>query len=185
MLMADRVDFAVLDVTVLRGIPALHVDPLGRLDGVYVCRAGHPLLRKRPLKATDMHAYPLVHSNVSTEHAYPMEDIDPGLTIDDATGSILQSIAVASCRLMYDMVEASDAISIARISQVEERIAQGRMAVLDLPWKARPPCAEFGIACKQERTLPPAARMFIGLIRKRMRAIAKKAVRAHHLASNG
>ncbi|WIM10516.1 MAG: hypothetical protein OJF58_001472 [Enhydrobacter sp.] len=132
-----------------------------------------------------MHAYPLVHSNVSTEHAYPMEDIDPGLTIDDATGSILQSIAVASCRLMYDMVEASDAISIARISQVEERIAQGRMAVLDLPWKARPPCAEFGIACKQERTLPPAARMFIGLIRKRMRAIAKKAVRAHHLASNG
>jgi DNA-binding transcriptional LysR family regulator len=173
MLMADRVDFAVLDIAVLRGMPALRVESLGRLDGVYVCRAGHPLLRKRPLQAADVRGYPFVHSNVSAEHAHSMEDIDPGMTIDETTGNVLPSIAVASCRMMYDMVEASDAISVAHLSQVEDRIAQGRIAVLDLPWKAKPPGAEFGIACKRERTLPPAARTFIGLIRKRMRAVAK------------
>ena len=172
MLTADRVDFAVLDIAVLRGVPALRVESLGRLDGVYVCRAGHPLLHKRPLKPADMRGYPFVHSNVSAEHAHSMEDVDPGMTIDQTTGNVLPSIAVASCRMMYDMVEASDAISVAHISQVEDRIAQGRIAVLELPWKARPPGAEFGIACKRERTLPPAARTFISLIRTRMRAVA-------------
>lgn len=171
MLMVDRVDFSVLDVTSLRGMPMLRIEPLGELQGVYVCRAGHPLLGKRSLQVADVREYPLVHPNVSAEHARSMEDIDAGLTVDSVTGNILPSIAVASCRLMYEMVEQTDAISIAHISQVRTAIAAGRLAVLELPWKKKPPSAQFGIAYKRDRTLPPAARSFIGLIRKRMRAI--------------
>jgi DNA-binding transcriptional LysR family regulator len=171
MLMVDRVDFAVLDVTSLRAMPTLRIEPLGELQGVYVCRAGHPLLGKRSLQVADVREYPLVHPNVSAEHARSMEDIDAGLTVDSITGDILPSIAVASCRLMYEMVEQTDAISIAHISQVRTAIAAGRLAVLELPWRKRPPSGQFGIAYKRDRTLPPAARSFIGLIRKRMRAI--------------
>jgi len=171
MLMTDRVDFAVLDVLSLRGMPTLRVESLGRKQGVYVCRAGHPLLGKRSLQAADVRRYPLVYSNVSPEHAHYVQDIDPGFAIDQVTGNVLPSVAVASCRLMYDMVEASDAISIAHRSQVEDRLAQGRLAILVLPWQQKPPTAEFGVAYKRERTLPPSARTLIGLIRKRMRTI--------------
>ena len=171
MLMTDRVDFAVLDVLSLRGMPTLRVESLGRKQGIYVCRAGHPLLGKRSLQPADVRRYPLVYSNVSPEHADYVQDIDPGFAIDQVTGNVLPSIAVASCRLMYDMVEASDAISIAHRSQVEDRLAQGRLAILVLPWQQKPPTAEFGVAHKRERTLPPSARTLIGLIRKRMRTV--------------
>jgi DNA-binding transcriptional LysR family regulator len=50
MLMADRVDFAVFDIAALRGMPALRVEPIGPLPGVYFCRAGHPLFKKAPSK---------------------------------------------------------------------------------------------------------------------------------------
>ncbi len=46
MLMTDRVDFAVFDITSLRGMLALRVEPLGSLQGVYFCRAGHPPLEE-------------------------------------------------------------------------------------------------------------------------------------------
>jgi len=171
MLMTDRVDFAVLDVLSLRGMPTLRVESLGRKQGVYVCRAGHPLLGKRSLQPADVRRYPLVYSNVSPEHAHYVQDIDPGFAIDQVTGNVLPSVAVASCRLMYDMVEATDAISIAHRSQVEDRLAEGRLAILVLPWQQKPPTAEFGVAYKRERTLPPSARTLIGLIRKRMRTV--------------
>lgn len=173
MLMTDRVDLAVLDVTTLRGMPALRVEPLGKLEGVYVCRAGHPLLGKRPLQAADVRAFPFVYANVSPQIAYALEDIDAGLTVDPVTGNLLPSIAVATCQQMYEMVEATDAVSIAHPSQVADRIARGGLAVLELPWKAKLPSAEFGIAQKRERTLPPSARILIGLIRKRMRAVQR------------
>src|SRR5512139_2923499 len=96
----------------------LRIEPLGKVQGVYVCRAGHPLLRKRSLQPADLHQYPFVHSNASPDHAHSMEDIDPGLAVDPITGNVLPSIAVASCHLMHQMVEESDAISIAHISQV-------------------------------------------------------------------
>lgn len=51
--------------------------------------------------------------------------------------------------------------------------AAGRLARLDLPWKRKLPAVEFGIACKRERTLPPTARTFIDLIRKRIRAVER------------
>src|SRR5262245_23282190 len=171
LLMTDRVDFAVLDVVTLRGIPTLRVEALGKLDAVYVCRAGHPLLRKPSLQAADVRAFPLVFANVPSHLVDALVDIDPGMTVDPVTGNLMPSIAVASCHQMYKMVEASDAISIAHLSQVKDRISQGRMAVLDLPWRQKPPGGDFGIAYKRERTLPPSARTFIGLIRKRMRAI--------------
>ncbi|MGD9880959.1 MAG: LysR family transcriptional regulator [Reyranella sp.] len=171
LLVTDRVDFAALDVTTLRGMPALRVEPLGRVAGVYVCRAGHPLLARPSLQAIDIRAYPFVFANVPPPLTHALEDIDPGLTVDPVTGNLLPSIAVSSCRQMYAMVEATDAISIAHPSQVQDRISNGRLAILDLPWRERPPVGEFGIAYKRERTLPPAARALIGLIRKRMRAI--------------
>ncbi len=173
MLMTDRVDFAVLDIAALRGVPSLRVEPLGKLEGVYYCRAGHPLLKKASLRPGDVRLYPFVFSSMSREKVALVEDIDPGFTVDPATGDILPSIAVSSFRLGLEIVSGTDAVSLGHLSQIEDGIAANRLAILDLPWRSRRPVAEMGVAYKRERTLPPAARAFIGLIRKRMRAIER------------
>ncbi len=173
MLMADRVDFAVLDVIALRGMPALRVEPLGKLQGVYYCRAGHPLLKEASLRPEDVRPYPFVFTGVSRDKAALVEDIDPGITVDQVTGDILPSIAVSSFRQGLEIVAGTDAISLGHPSQIEDGIAAGQLAVLDLPWRTRRPVAEMGIAYKRDRTLPPAARTFIGLIRKRVRTVER------------
>lgn len=173
MLMTDRVDFAVLDIAALRGVPSLRVEPLGKLEGVYYCRVGHPLLKKASLRPEDVRLYPFVFSSISREKVALVEDIDPGFTVDPATGDILPSIAVSSFRLGLEIVSGTDAVSLGHLSQIEDGIAANRLAILDLPWRSRRPVAEMGVAYKRERTLPPAARAFIGLIRKRMRAIER------------
>jgi len=60
-----------------------------------------------------------------------------------------------------------------RLSQLKDGIAAGRLALLDLPWRTRPPVAELGIAYKRDRTLPPVGRTLINLIRKRVRAVER------------
>ena len=173
MLMADRVDFAVFDVAALRGMPALRVENLGVLEGVYFCRAGHPLLRKATLQPTDLRNYPFVSTSLPHLQAGLIDGLDAGLTIDPATGNVLPSIAVASFRSIREIVAATDAIGIGHVSQIKPEMAAGHLAILHLPWRNKLPSAEVGVAYKRERTLPPAARTFIALIRKRMRAIAR------------
>ena len=173
MLLGDRVDFAVLDVASLRGMPSLKVEPLGKLQGLFYCRAGHPLLAKTSLRPEDVRPYPFVFCGMSRDKLGMIEDIDPGYTVDQTTGDVLPSIAVSSFRLGLDIVSGTDAISIGHISQIEEGLDAGRLAILKLPWRTRLPVGEMGVAYKRERTLPPAARTFIGLIRKRMRAIER------------
>ncbi|MDP2330761.1 MAG: LysR family transcriptional regulator [Reyranella sp.] len=173
MLMVDRVDFAVLDIVALRGMPALRVEPLGKLLGVYYCRAGHPLLKKTSLRPEDVRPYPFVFTGMSRDKAALLEDIDSGFTVDSTTGDILPSVAVSSFRLGLEIVAGTDAISLGHASQIEEGIAAGRLAVLDLPWRTGQPMAEMGVAYKRDRTLPPAARTFISLIRKRVRAVER------------
>lgn len=172
MLMTDRVDFAVFDVTALRGMPALRIEPLGALHGVYFCRVGHPLLKKVPLQPADLRSYPFALPSMSHLHAGLIDGLDTGLTLDPATGDVLPSIAVSSFRVSREIVAGTDALSIGHLSQIKEGLAAGRLAVLHLPWRSKLPAAELGIAYKRERTLPPSARTFIGLIRKRMRAVA-------------
>ena len=170
MLMTDQAEFAVFDIGPLRRIPTLRVEKLGPLRGGYFCRVGHPLLKKRsPLQPGDVRQYPVVMPSLSQLHSAMIGDIDAGLTVDQASGTLLPSIAVSSFRNARDIVAETDAISIGHISQIEEGLTAGRLATLDLPW-LKAPTVEMGIAYKRERTLPPAARTFIGLIRKKMRA---------------
>lgn len=174
LLMTDRIDLAILDVASLRQMPSLRVEPLGKLAGRYVCRAGHPLLAKKTILPPDVRKYPMVHPSVAHEHAASMQDIDTGLMTDAASGSVIPSIAVSSCRLMYEIVAGSDAISVAHPSQVQKEIDSGRLALLDLPWRKRPPAAQFGMVYKRERTLPPAGRLLLNLVRKRMRSLQSR-----------
>ncbi|WP_425065476.1 LysR family transcriptional regulator [Reyranella sp.] len=168
-LMSDQADFAVVDVLALREMPSLRVDSLGLLQGVYFCRAGHPLLARPGPQPADLRAYPLVMPGMSLSRMSFIADIDSGMRIDERGGGVLPSIAVSSFRSASDIVAETDAISLGHPTQIATGIAAGRLAPLHLPWIRKLPSVEMGVAWKRERTLPPAARAFIDLIRKHVR----------------
>lgn len=173
LMMTDQVDFAVFDVQALRSMPALRVESLGVFQGHYFCRSGHPLLRKRTLDLSDVRRYPFVMPGMPGHQAGLLEDLDAGLSHDGARGNVLPSIAVSSFRTVRDIVAGTNAISVGHVSQIKDGLEAKRFAVLELPGRAKLPAAEFGVAYKRERTLPPAARSLIAIIRKRIRAIGR------------
>lgn len=168
-LMSDQADFAVADILALRDMPALRVESLGVLEGVYFCRAGHPLLAEPARKPEDLRKYPFVMPGISISRIDFIAEIDGGLRIDERSGGVLPSIAVSSFRSAGDIVAATDAISLGHATQIAAGIAAGRFAQLPVPWMTRLPSVEMGVAWKRERTLLPAARAFIKLIRKHVR----------------
>jgi DNA-binding transcriptional LysR family regulator len=170
MLMTDQVDFAAFEIGSLRHMPALRTEPLGVFHGRYFCRAGHPLLGRPALQPADLRPYPFVMPALSHQASAMIGDLDAGLTIDQSSGTALPSIAVSSFRNARDIVAETDAISIGHASQIREGLATGRLALLELPRQSRLLAVEMGIAYKRERTLPPAARTFIALIRRHARA---------------
>jgi DNA-binding transcriptional LysR family regulator len=168
-LMSDQADFAVFDILALRNMPTLRVDSLGLLQGVYFCRAGHPLLATPDPLPADLQKYPLVAPSLSVSRMAFITDMDSGARIDERGGGISPSIAVSSFRSALDIVAETDAISLGHPTQIAEGIAAGHLAHLRLPGIPSLPSVEMGVAWKRERTLPPAARAFIDLIRKRVR----------------
>ena len=94
---------------------------------------------------------------------------DGGMTIDQNSGSVLPSIAVSSFRSARDIVVETDAISLGHRSRLQDDLTKGRLAILGFPWLKKLPSIEMGVAWKRERTLPPAARTFVDLIRARVR----------------
>lgn len=172
LMMTDQVDFAVFDIESLRSMPALQVEPLGVFRGSYFCRKGHPLVRKTALGPDDVRRYPFVMPGMPRHQSSLIDGLDAGFTQDATGGNVLPSIAVSTFRTVRDIVAETDAIGIGHISQIRDGLAASRFAVLDLAWRDKPPAAELGIAYKRERTLRPAARSFIAIIRKRMRTIA-------------
>ena len=168
-LLSDQADFAVADILALREMPSLRVESLGVLQGVYFCRAGHPLLATSDPQPADLRNYPLVMPGMSLSRMSFIADIDSGMRIDERGGGVLPSIAVSSFRSAADIVAETDAISLGHATQIAAGIAAGRFALLHLPWIRKLPSVEMGVAWKRERTLPPAARAFIDLIRKYVR----------------
>lgn len=174
MLMTDQVDFAVFDISTLTHMPALRIEPLGKLQGIYFCRAGHPALdRGKALRPEDLRTYPFVMPTLAQRHAAMINQVDTGLTVDPASGGLLPSIAVSSFRNAREIVERTDAISLGHRRPLAEAIAAGRLVELALPWVRKPPSVEMGVAYKRERSLPPVARTFIAGIRRHMRAAAR------------
>jgi DNA-binding transcriptional LysR family regulator len=159
----------VADILALRDMPALRVESLGVLHGAYFCRAGHPLLANPDRKPEDLRKYPFVMPGISVSRIAFIAEIDSGLRIDERGGGVLPSIAVSSFRSASDIVAATDAISLGHATQIAAGITAGRFAPLPLPWMKKPLSVEMGVAWKRERTLLPAARAFIKLIRKHVR----------------
>jgi DNA-binding transcriptional LysR family regulator len=69
-MLRDRlIDAAVLDIRALRPSPDLRVSQIVEMDGVFMCRSGHPLLRHKAINISDILRYPVASTPLSEETA--------------------------------------------------------------------------------------------------------------------
>lgn len=69
-MLRDRlIDASVLDIRAMRPAPDLKVTQISEMDGVFMCRQGHPLLGKKTLTFRDLSAFPVASTPLSEETA--------------------------------------------------------------------------------------------------------------------
>jgi len=69
MLRDRMIDAAVVDIRSLRPAPDLRVSQIAEMDGVFMCRPGHPLSKKKKIKFSDLKPYPIASTPLSEETA--------------------------------------------------------------------------------------------------------------------
>jgi DNA-binding transcriptional LysR family regulator len=168
----DQADFAVMDTRWLGKVPNLRFDVAGSLQAQILCRAGHPLLTKKVIQPEDISEYRFVFQRRAIDWRFDTSEFDTYSTVDEVTGSLVPSVAVSSCRGMFQIVAKTDAITIAFPSQVQDEINAGRLAFLPYNLGERG-LAQFGFAYKRQRTPLPSVRAFMSLVRKQLRIAAK------------
>jgi DNA-binding transcriptional LysR family regulator len=157
------VDLGFADVTEAEHDPKLGVETVRTSQGVFFCRAGHPLTRQERVTFDDMLDYPLVGPSFPsrTLAALPKTPRRFGV-IDEIEKRFHPRILVQTFHKR--VVLASPAIGAAIPSQIEPELKEGILTVL--PVEASWLRANYGFITRRGRTLSPVATAFVEIVRE-------------------
>lgn len=157
----ETADLGIADITGLRDQEGLEVEPFARLELLFFCRPGHPLVERRSLSVGDLEAYPLAFLRLPARFdAYrPLNPI-----VDAATGDLLPYIEVNDSATARTVVAASDALGAATPVQIEAAVRKGELCVLPFraPWLE----IELGFIRLRGRAIAPAAAHYMQIVRE-------------------
>jgi DNA-binding transcriptional LysR family regulator len=167
---AGEIELFAGEPSELEADPAFRVEPLAPGPGVFVCRAGHPLARRRRVSLDDVRAHPLLGPRL------PPRILDwlappgkaPGQIVECESFAVLAAVA-AEC----------DAVGIAPLSVIADRLRARRLKAL--PFADPRFAARAAVVSLRARTLSPAAEAFVKTMLAVDRARARddaKALRA-------
>lgn len=158
-----KLDLAIVEIGEHANHPELKVEALPEHQGVFVCRAGHPLLDHPEPGLTEVFAYPFAGTRLAPRVASVLVGHKTAGRVDEATGEYVPSIEVNTIRLMTEAARTSDAFGLVPLLTAVELCQDGRLRTLPLrpPWlKTR-----YGFITLKHRTLSPAAEAFMDEIR--------------------
>lgn len=158
-----RVDLAVVETSLAQDDPRLEVEPLPRHNGLFVCRAGHPLASRPPTRLEEVLAYPYAGTRLPARVARRFLNHASAGSIDPISGDFLPPVKVNSVRSAIEVVLASDAVTTSPMALIEERVHAGSLVVLPLhePWM----CTAYGFVYLRASELSPAAEALMAEIR--------------------
>jgi DNA-binding transcriptional LysR family regulator len=163
---AGEIELFVGEPSELERDPAFRVEPLQPDPGIFICRVGHPLARRRRVSFDDLRAHPLLAPRLPARIAswlFP----DGG-----ASGPIVECESFA---VIAQAVVDCDAVGIALLSMIADQMRARRVKVL--PLRDARLAARAAVVSLRARTLSPAAEAFIKAVlavdRARARVDAK------------
>ncbi|MGA7777365.1 MAG: LysR family transcriptional regulator [Paraburkholderia sp.] len=173
MLVAEQMDFLVIDRRVLPDNPALNMRALPRHEGGWFARPGHPLLGGTPATASSLRKYPLVSVPLPP---FMQAAIHRILKIRSHEKVPFQ-LECNDVRILKSFVERTDALLFATPSVVRKELAAQTLApvpVKDLPRMA----LEWATVTLADRTMSPAGEIALALAAQLMND-AKKVTACH------
>jgi DNA-binding transcriptional LysR family regulator len=161
--LTDELDIVVAECSHALEDERLTVESLPRHQGVFYCRAGHPLARRDNLSLDDLSRFPFAFTTVPKRLKHllaargePRGELPDGTTVTD--------IRVGAPCLAKRIVLDSDAISAAIPLQIREELVAGQLVAL--PLDAPTLRTDYGIIRLTRRTLSPAAVAFVAVLRE-------------------
>jgi DNA-binding transcriptional LysR family regulator len=159
------VDLGLADVSEAEHDHELDVENLRTSQGVFYCRAAHPLTRKDRLALADLLDYPFVGPILPRRFvtALPKALGNFGV-LDEAENRFHPRILVETLPTAKRIVLQSAAIGAALPSQIESELKEGSCVVLpvEAPWLR----LNYGFILKRARTPSPAASAFMDIVRE-------------------
>ncbi|WP_340523468.1 LysR family transcriptional regulator [Cupriavidus necator] len=166
----ETIDAIVGDAYVLRAADAIDVEPLGELPAGLVCRAGHPILRKRRIDIETIRAYPVATTTLSTVISRQLAELwGPGAAPDK-----LFTLHCDNLDMLRSVTLASDTLLFGVLSITRQERAAGLMAEVQMPPDPRR-CGRYGIARMAARSLSPALEVLYGFTREHWKELSSKA----------
>lgn len=168
-LRSEAIDAIVGDAYVLRAADDIDLETLGELPAGLVCRAGHPILRKRRLDIDAIRAYPVASTTLSAIIGRQLIELwgpdaapDRLITLHCDNLDVLRSVALTTDTLLFGV------LSITR----QER-AEGRMAEVPMPPDPRRR-GRYGIARMAARSLSPALESLYAFTRAQWKTLSSE-----------
>jgi DNA-binding transcriptional LysR family regulator len=157
-LMASEIDIAIGEASELSGNLDIVVGRLPRRPGVFLCRAGHPLLQHPKPTIGEIAAFPLAGPLMPRRVAVH-------LPASSALGSLVNgglafqpSILCESLVSIGDLVESSDALGVAPRATLAR--LQKRPGIAAVPFEAPWLCTEHALMWRRDRMSHPALKTF-------------------------
>ncbi len=155
-LLARQVDLVVADLDAVRGDERFEAEPLLDHRFHFVCRADHPLARRRRVALAEVMAYPLIGNRMPSRIEAFFGSAGDGQRFH-------RQVSVPTFATARRMVLRSDGVTLAPLVQVEQDLDEGRLALVR---SGRLPLRQnSGFIRLQGRTPGPAAAQFMVEVR--------------------
>jgi DNA-binding transcriptional LysR family regulator len=164
---AGEIELFAGESSELEADPAFRVDPLAPDPGVFFCRAGHPLARRRRVLLDDVRAHPLLGPRL------PPRILDWLTPPGTAPGQIVECESFAQ---VAAVVAECDGVGVAPRSVIADSVRARRLKALPLADSRL--SARVAVVSLRARTLSPAAEAFA----KTMQAVDRERARADAMA---
>lgn len=164
LLLSRYADLALAETTIAEYEPSVVAEVINTHPGVFFCRAGHLILRRRRVSLHDISGYPWALVSLPPRLGQGFGPLQPQEgSMDPEKREFVPAIRVKTLAGARQIVLHSDAISASPLGLIEEDVRQGRLVPIAFkaPWLR----LNYGFIYLRDRTLSPAARAFMREVR--------------------
>ena len=156
----EEIEFFVADTRDISPDHDITITPLCRQHGPFLCRAGHPLLKKKTVKPADLRPYSFASLMLPQSFKAVLRkvlDMEPGAPLPIA-------LECDNIQVLKQMTMSHDVVLLATEASAAEEIAAGKLIPMYL--KDMPPMyAQMGIVQLAGRSLSPGAKLAVEELR--------------------
>lgn len=163
-LRSRELEALVVDARRIAPAPDLRIEAIGEMRTGFICRAGHPLARRRRPTLADVLAYPVATTPLSGEVSRLLvEQLGPRADPDT-----MATLRCEDLNSLVDTVSRTNAVMLGIVAAAREAIAAGKLKALALE-PAVTVTASFAYVTLAGRTEAPVMRIFRSFVQERMR----------------